>query len=61
MAKNKKLLPGTIYIFLENDGDGSYPIASAELDAIDDGVLVGIYELRESKVKRVKHTLENNA
>lgn len=52
-------LPGTLYVFMEDDGDGSYfPVSHAELEGIDDGVVVGVYELKETKTVAVVTTLQ---
>jgi hypothetical protein len=63
MAKREKkyLLPAEILVRRVVDGDDDYLLADTDLAAIENGDFVGVYELREVKVKRVKHTLETNA
>lgn len=64
MAKkrtDKKLLPDTLYVVKDGEGEDQYYLADIDIDGILDGALVGVYELREVKVKRTKHSLENNA
>ena len=57
----KQNLPKAIYVkreMDENDPDGSYLTASESIDSMDDGDTVGVYELVETKTKRVTHDLK---
>jgi len=58
MAKN--LLPKEIYVFQDRDGDETYLIANEQLDAIDDGVRVGVYRLEKVRQKKTEHALVEN-
>jgi hypothetical protein len=63
MAKREKkyLLPSEILVRRVVDGDDDYLLADTDPAGFENGDFVGVYELREVKVKRVKHTLETNA
>lgn len=46
----ENVLPQTLYVEMQDDGDGDFfPVSNTTIDAIDDGVTVGVYELRESR------------
>lgn len=57
MAKREKGLPKRIYVALVKD-DGPWLNAEETPDAFDDGVVVGIYELVETKTMSVAKTLK---
>lgn len=55
MGKPKKAtqkIPDRLYVVMESDGDDTYPIAYPNVDAIDDGAVVGIFDL--TKTMRMK-------
>jgi len=60
-----KKLPKTVLVILDDasdgDGDGQYLLSffntPDDIEAIDDGQTVGVYELVETKVKRESHEL----
>jgi hypothetical protein len=59
--KKQKLLPDTVFVYRDGEGEDEYLYADEDMLAAGDGTLIGVYELREVKVKRIKHTLETNA
>ena len=53
-------LPKLIYVTLRASGsNGEYLEADAKPDGKEDGDKVGIYELRETRIMRITHSLEN--
>jgi len=53
--------PQAVYVRWVNEnsvGDDAYLVADADIDPIEHGEQVGIYELREVKTVRVARTLE---
>lgn len=57
----KTTLPKRIYVKREtdeNDKDSSWLSANETPDSMENGDLVGVYELVETKKKRVTHTLD---
>jgi hypothetical protein len=52
-------LPSLVYVKWERDGDEPYLALYETPEGPDDGDLVGIYELRDTKTKRVVHALED--
>jgi hypothetical protein len=57
MAKAKKL-PKTIYVKWAGEEDGAYLEADTTPDSSEHGDQVGVYELRETKTKRITHELK---
>ena len=61
MVKHKKIgLPKRIYVKRdvdENDHKASWLVADEHIDAIEDGAVVGIYELIAMQTKHVSHNL----
>lgn len=57
-AKNPKL-PKTVYVKFEkeNNGGDTFLVADETPDSFEDGETVGVYELKETKTKRVSHEL----
>ena len=55
----KKKLPKVLYVIKEEDGGEEYFLAYEELQKLTDmdGVAVGVYELRETKMCAVKPAL----
>lgn len=61
MAKKRDMaepFPTSIFVSLEDDGDGStFLVASGDFDGLDHDVTVGIYQLVEVKTVSVKREL----
>ena len=58
-AKHEKPLPKSVYVCWEDDGDGSsFLVAHESTDVIEQDVRVGLYQLHETRTKRVTHSLE---
>ena len=59
MSKKTKpyQFPKEVFVTHEVDGDSSWNNALDDIDSIDDGVKVAIYELRSVMIKHVKHGL----
>lgn len=61
MSKKKPSLPKAIYVKREtdaNDPNEHYLTVDESIASMDDGDIVGIYELVETKTKRVTHNLK---
>jgi hypothetical protein len=61
MAKTKaQALPRRIYVNRETDAtdDSSWLSAHEDLDSIDGGATVGVYELKETRTMNVSRTLK---
>ena len=56
--KSSRALPKVIYVKEEtdqNDPDGAYLMADETPESFEDGDIVGVYELQETRVKTITH------
>jgi len=54
-----KSLPRVVYVKWEREGDEEYLLVSEKMDGIgSDGEKIGVYELKQVKIKRIRESLE---
>lgn len=58
MGKKTTPLPPAIYVRWDGDYPDMFLNADTSADAADDGDVVGVYELRETKTKHITHELK---
>lgn len=60
MAKKKSMFPKTMYVHVENEGEGADEFFSADtaVDTLKDGQRVAVYELREVRTMQVTRELK---
>jgi hypothetical protein len=56
-VKKKSVLPKRIFITLQDPGPDQFLIAHEDSRGLEDGIIVGIYELVEIKKQRVTEEL----
>lgn len=56
MSKKNKF-PDKLFVHIDGEGDDALFIADQDIDGVDDGKRVAVYELREIRAKIVTHSL----
>lgn len=56
--KPRTALPPRIYVLQEHDSSGAYLVAARDSTDLDDGAVVGIYDLVHTRMVKVTRTLQ---